>query len=509
MKRLAIGTMVALVFGGCASVEESSRFKVELVPDQTVDHLLRYADEWGIPQPPDDAELVMLVDPSVVAPVGLPRPSLDSPDLDAVSFPPDDEPSGGAPVLDAMGNPIVRLEDAAGNSLPGPVQGPSFELGFRDAASPNLIHLGFSHPIDLSEYGELVATNRGRIVVDWLSIEYMHGGVPHDYNCALIIAVQLLRRDRNSLVGRAVLARASRADEFSRIARLHLDHPVARLGRAALLNEINQITTPNPDFRRIKANIERIWNILGPYTTEVAMGKPRIPKLIQQLNRTVRHPQPLPGSLEEKVERYLFSGGRTFPIMGRHGEGGAADAWEELVLTGFDAVPVLIKLLDDDRITNHLMQGFNNFVSHPMRVSQVASSYLQSFAGSDLGEDWLSTQKGYSAKAEIVREWYEEVRKIGEREYVARHCLLKTEDNLDVNPGLLLIAERRHPDLLTGFYRRMLRDASYSHSVAKAIAAAPALDRQAKIELLQEGVATGMKFHVGAAKRALEKLQGR
>jgi hypothetical protein len=503
MVRMVLLTLAAAVFVGCASVKNAARLEVTLVPDKTVEEVLRYADEWGIPQPPEDSELVMLMD----SPMDAPDASLDYPDLDAISIPRDVAPNSGVPVLDAMGNPIVRLKDSDGNPLPQPDWGIPFELGFRSASSSNKIYLGFSQ-IDLGEYGDLVATDRGTIVVDWLKIIFMHGGVAHSYNCALITAVQILRRDPDSMIGRAVLSRASRDDELARVAALEVDHPVARLGRAALLNEINQITTPTADFRRIKSNIEKIWKTLGPYTTEVVMGTPRIPKLIHQLELTVNHPKPETGSVEAIIERYLFSGGKTFPIMGRHGEGGSAKAWEDLVLAGFDAVPVLIKLLDDDRVTNHLMQGFNNFVSHPMRVSQVASSYLRRFAGSDLGKDWLSTQQGYSAKAKIVREWHEEARKQGEDKYVAEYCLTKTENNIHVNAALLLIAERRHPNLLRGFYRRMLQEASHSHHVAEAIATAPGLARGTKIELFKEGVATQNNAHVRAAKSAWQKLLG-
>ena len=80
-------------------------------------------------------------------------------------------------------------------------------------------------------------------------------------------------------------------------------------------------------------------------------------------------------------------------------------------------MPVLIKHLDDQRVTRIVLQGFNNFPTYRRRVGAVVSDLLQDLAGNEMGIDWLRRQQGYAVSKARAIAWWKNAKKSDEESY--------------------------------------------------------------------------------------------
>lgn len=443
--------------------EQPAGFRIKLVSDTVVDDLLKYADHFEIPRPHPDSKLVRL------------------------QF---DEPS--PPMLDARGNPVAGYE----RTFP-------FDLGFRSPNRPREILVGFT-PIDASEYS--LTSNiapHGDLVIDWMETETIFGEGTVAYNSALITAVNLLRRDRHSPLGRAILWKARKAEtgenQFPSVYSRGGEPVGVMLARATLANEINRLTSNDVAFRQIRTRVERIWEILKPVDHHSSDGGVGVPQLLRRLAKTVEHKSPPPTSLPGMVESYIFAG--DWPSYK-----GPQQEWAKLAAAGLRAVPALIELLEDERITNRRTARFQRSQSYAKPVQQVASEYLQSLAGSASVNDWRYQKNGVVEKGS-VQEWYRQAMGLGEEEYVKRHAVVISADktSAEINPNLLRLGDKKYPHLLPDLYRSLFKTDTYSGKIAESLASSP-LDSGVRIKVLREAIATSKRGHMNAAFPALRQI---
>lgn len=138
------------------------------------------------------------------------------------------------------------------------------------------------------------------------------------------------------------------------------------------------------------------------------------------------------------------------------------DRYERLVKLGFEAVPELIKHLNDDRLTRAKSMG-HPFVGNSwhLRVGEVVGNLLDDLAVQDLmraGDEYDSRsdsyyrQLGYRVTVKSASEWWEKAQKVGEEQYLLDHVLSEGE----VNSHLLTVIEAKYPKHVSSLYRKVL-----------------------------------------------------
>jgi hypothetical protein len=319
-------------------------------------------------------------------------------------------------------------------------------------------------------------------------------------NSGLVTAIQLIRMGHPK-IGTELLTRSLKSDAGHPHSPLYIKEGQSAeqtLAASCLAAAIDSITTPKPDFLQIKRRIEIV---LQDYPK---LKNPATEHVLKGLDASIKRPKPKPGTIEALIDDYLMSGAVDGAMSFNNRENPGKDA---LVLKGFEAIPSLIAQLEDKRMTNHLMQGFNNFSSYPMTADLVINSYLQSFANDELGSNWLDRQKGYTSKKDAVEAWWKIASAMGEKTYVAKNTLRKKEENtVNISDELLAIAIDRYPELLPEFYKEVLRSKTHSWSLADPLAAHPELPFETRKDAMLKGIATGKEEHRNSALRGLWEL---
>lgn len=318
-------------------------------------------------------------------------------------------------------------------------------------------------------------------------------GAPQETSLGLVTGIQLLRRDRRAeglkLIEKSLAEETGHHRSPFRIP--PGEAAVLALARSCLADVINDITSERPDFPHLLKRLRRLLADQPSLKTEATDWA------IEALEATVAHPPAKPGSIEALIDDYLMSGGVHGALTPR-GEQSAAET--ALVLKGFEAVPAVLAQLDSKRVTNHLMQGFNNFSSYPMQADAVLHDYLRRLANEEFGSNWLDRQQGGNPEREAVEAWWRKARETGERDYVAANLLRPDKDSekkgaYTISDELLIIAADRYPQCLPGIYRKLLASPTSSYDVAAAIADSKAITGPEKVALFVKAVTQGRDGH--------------
>ena len=266
-------------------------------------------------------------------------------------------------------------------------------------------------------------------------------GPVHGVNEGLITGIQLIRHGQKE-IGIKLIEKSLKEDAGHAHSPFHIAANLTAkesLARSCLSASLNEITTEKPDFKKIKQKLElRIKD--NPKLKSKATDF-----YLEALTANVNHAAPAKGSIEEVVENYLMSGGSQGLLNGNVKK---ANAEKILTLKGFKAIPTLLNYLDDKRMTNHLMVGFNNFVSHPMSANRVVNNYLQAFTNNEMGSNWLERQKGILSDRERITQWWKTASALGEKKYVEKYTLVSSKDGLQLSSALLMLAVDRYPELI-------------------------------------------------------------
>lgn len=357
-----------------------------------------------------------------------------------------------------------------------------YHLGFVPPDQPNTALLGFK---EVNLEGMLARPSTRFKTLKSSSLEDLaYSNTFQGTHLSLITSIHLLRLGHEEL-GSKTLKASLKHDAGHHRSPFHIQEnqsPESTLAGACIAQAIKDITAEKPDFKEIKRRIEMVLTDFPKLKSEATSY------LLTSLQASIDHPVAKPGSIESLIEAYLMSGGVEGLMASGHKENPSRSA---LVRKGFAAIPHLIKHLDDKRMTNHLMQGFNNFSSYPMTADQVISSLLQDFANNEFGSNWLRRQQGYSSTKEAVEAWWKTAKAMGEKNYVAKFTIVKKEKNeVSLSSDLLLIASDRYPELLPDFYNTTLKSKSQNWEVSHAIASSPKIPLETRKKILLKGIAS-------------------
>jgi hypothetical protein len=186
--------------------------------------------------------------------------------------------------------------------------------------------------------------------------------------------------------------------------------------------------------------------------------------LLKSLDLALVPSKAKPGSIEALIDDLVDYESNT----GTLGIFEPEDRYWRVAKLGFEAVPALIRHLDDDRLTRAMMMGFNNFRSWNLRVRDVVGDLLEGLAaeeltrgteGEDVGGGWLRRQQGYRITAAAAEKWWKKAQKVGEETYLLSHVLppqAKEGKPGHISPHLLNVVLAKYPKHIPSLYRKVL-----------------------------------------------------
>jgi hypothetical protein len=221
--------------------------------------------------------------------------------------------------------------------------------------------------------------------------------------------------------------------------------PRERLVRMAWSYWVSQVTEPKidraPVARRLKELMREDRDLDDEYNRA----------LLKSLELALVPSKARPGSVEALIDDLVDCDSDA-------GSGSAlepGDRYWRLARLGFDAVPSLLKHLDDDRLTRALMPGSTNFSSRHLRVADVAGDLLEGLAGQDLGRDWLGRQQGERVPKAEAKNWWDRARKVGEEPYLLAHAF-SADRGGEVSEHVLSVIATKYPRQVPSLYRTVL-----------------------------------------------------
>jgi hypothetical protein len=171
-----------------------------------------------------------------------------------------------------------------------------------------------------------------------------------------------------------------------------------------------------------------------------------------------------------------------------------------LVKVGFEAVPELIKHLNDDRLTRIYYPPAMMSSGNQARVRDLVGELIEGLAGGGLPPDWIEDMNPAQARA-----WWERAKKVGEEEHVVASVL--TEIRRQPNEVLLWLVSKKYSRHLPKLYHTVLDKppGHLSGALADAIVGSD-LPRERMFDLLTYGARHENKEHRAGAFGAIERL---
>ena len=232
--------------------------------------------------------------------------------------------------------------------------------------------------------------------------------------------------------------------------------------------------------------------------------------IFDNLGATLKAKAPATGSIEAKLlawarryqERVLFD---PFEWCGTVPPADAPA--REIVLQGFDAIPPLLALLDDNRLTDHPDDGARD--KRILRVHDLASILLKVMTGTpDCGHGCDGGERDDAAQ----REWWERARSRKEVD-VFSEAVFEREDGAikSDRPGPARILAAKYPSRLPVLLKQFEKETNGERgpwAIAKALAHS-ALPKEARIQALADAATQGSLANRQCLIQILAKLDAR
>jgi len=375
-------------------------------------------------------------------------------------------------------------------------------LGFYEGANKERVLIGFdSEGTSGRKLSELQT-----IEVDPMkltSLEDVTGSTPFgglfEYNSGLVTGIQLVRNGNIGL-GWTLFEKSLSEDAGQWRSAFYIkanEAPALMLAKSCLASYLSELGSKKPNYVSIEQRIIQLVNDQPELDTKALVS------VLVTLKLTSRYALAPKGTQQFLVDQYMM-GGVTHSALSVTG----MDSSRLLSEKGFEVIPELLRQSQSKRFTNHVMEGFNNFLSFPMTAEQVIDQYLNDFSGGSIGGGWLSRQKGYTSKEAARNKWWEEAQKLGEKDYVRKNLLKRSKKGkreLEINTYLLVLAEVKYPTLLPEAYERIVATSGQSWELAKAVGRAKGISQRKKENLYAMAVKAGNN-HRNVALLELRKL---
>ncbi len=218
-------------------------------------------------------------------------------------------------------------------------------------------------------------------------------------------------------------------------------------------------------FTKAKNNRPQIVQRFKSLLKDERLGTAENKQLVADMESTLIQKSPT-DRIERLIESLIDYSGGDEPI-------------DKLTRAGFDAVPQLIKHLDDHRLTREIHPRINNWAPHHGRISEHVANLL---------EGLMLKERHFTVTKEAAAEWWKNAQKIGEEAYVRSKVLPEDKNAQWPSDGPLHVIQAKYPKYLPELYGLALKDYSkmYSDPIADALVAS-SLSRQDKIQALLQG----------------------
>jgi hypothetical protein len=186
-------------------------------------------------------------------------------------------------------------------------------------------------------------------------------------------------------------------------------------------------------------------------------------KLLNSLDAALKPRNSKPGSDEALVDALIEARGWE-PFESSRLDGFRSDPrYRALLRRGLDAVPVLSKHLDDDRLVrcySHVC-GCNE----DLRVRHIVFDILMQIRGGPIIGGWRGVLDNDVPKdwPVEVEKWYAEARKLGEEKYILSRLFSTDEGEEQFRPGQLWLIADKYPQRLPDVFRKGID--AYPHSL--------------------------------------------
>jgi hypothetical protein len=309
---------------------------------------------------------------------------------------------------------------------------------------------------------------------------------------AFVCAVQLAARGEES-TAQAIWQRVSSSEwwsdeqSFERVAERVKNQPLL-LGRCLFDHLRNQVLTQPTNWTEIHAQMAAL------FTEFPALKNSQRNEVFDGLTATLEAKVPAPNS----IEALLLDWSRR-PSKLRHlglfqeGQEAEADApARTIVLQGAVAVPELIALLNDQRITVHEVPAFNNAPARIQPVGELAGLLLEEITGVHAGSPWGKPD------AVAFQTWLKKCRDKGEEEALAESVFIRKGGKIiGINETPVRILAEEFPQRLLVLCDEFSRDATVDaqpFALAEAIASAR-LSKEVRVKALSEFAKQGSLEH--------------
>ncbi len=179
---------------------------------------------------------------------------------------------------------------------------------------------------------------------------------------------------------------------------------------------------------------------------EPELDTPANRRLLHSLEAALVPSRAAPGSVESIID----------DLVNARWNHESDDRFARVLDLGFEAVPALLKHLDDDRLTRCIDVSIRCHC-----VGDLASDLLRSLAGRAATEDWPDRPEDSDEEKRCAREWWDAARQQGEEAYLLAHVLPPPPPH-GVSHGLPESAQvhllgKKYPRSLLRLYRDVLQ----------------------------------------------------
>jgi hypothetical protein len=251
-----------------------------------------------------------------------------------------------------------------------------------------------------------------------------------------------------------------------------------------------RITDPEADSAAILAGMKALLHGFP------SLGDETRKNLVAGLEETVKAKPPETGS----VEALLIGWGRSVPDGAAHED----KSKEAIIRRGFDAIPELLRLQHDRRLTSQRYSAFMMRPSSPKPLGDLARDIL-----AELLPDAEGLRKGFDSpvSADFDQAW-QRAKKEGERTYYLRHAWKRDrKGKIEFQTGALSVLAAKAPDELAGLVAKFDKEAKNDSACWGLVVAIAESDMPParKTELLLD-LAT--KGGIGRRRSAIQALAG-
>jgi hypothetical protein len=230
-------------------------------------------------------------------------------------------------------------------------------------------------------------------------------------------------------------------------------------------------------------------------------------QLYEDLTTTVKAAPPKAGSVEVLLLDWASrpSNMRHLGMHSPHTRAADAPA-REILSRGLDAVPELLDLLKDQRVTAHEQQAFMKAPPRIKRVGELARQLVRQIAGDQ------ATFPRYGDDTEAILAWWEKARTQDESTALLAGVFNRKDEKITgVNEGPIRIVAKKFPDKLPGLCEEFTAHATpdaQPYGLAEALAES-SLPKEVRVRELSKFAERGSLEHKRCVLQNLAKLDAK